>query len=204
MAIANYADLQTAVANWMARVGDDQISDNVADFITLFEAEANRRLRVRQMETTATITPSSGTASLPSDYLAWRRVTWTGSLNVELEFVEPTWLRAAYPSSDEGTPKFFSVEGSSIHLRPVSDTDITLHYWEKIDALSDDATTNWLLTAHPDAYLFGALCEAHLFVRDAAEAEIWKVRRDAVFTAIERLDRTGRGPAAIRPMGVVV
>jgi hypothetical protein len=30
-------------------------------------------------------------------------------------------------------------------------------YSQKVPALSDSATTNWLLTSHPDAYLFGTL-----------------------------------------------
>ena len=60
MAITTYAELQTAIANWLAR---DDLTTYLPDFITLFEAAANRRLRVRQMETTATLTPSSGSAT---------------------------------------------------------------------------------------------------------------------------------------------
>lgn len=38
MSLATYSDLETAVANWLAREGDTTITANVADFITLCEA----------------------------------------------------------------------------------------------------------------------------------------------------------------------
>ena len=63
------------------------------DFIALFEACANRRLRVRQQEATINLTPdANGAATLPADYLALRRVTWTGSPRVELAYVHPSYL----------------------------------------------------------------------------------------------------------------
>jgi hypothetical protein len=154
MAITTYSELQTAVQNWLDRT---DLSSRVPEFIALAEAKFNRRLRVRQQLTTTSLSPSSGSASLPSDYLEWKRVTWEGSPQRELEYVEPTYLVQAYPDSPSDTPRFFTIEGANLKIRPVSSTSITLAYYEKIDALTDQATTNWLLTAHPDVYLFGAL-----------------------------------------------
>lgn len=201
MSITTYAELQTAVGNWLAR---DDLSSYVPDFITLFESVANRRLRVRQMETTATLTPSSGAATLPTDYLAWRRLTWNGSTSRELEFVHPTYLRAAYPSADAGTPRIFTIEGSTLSIRPTDGTTLTMDYFQKIPVLSASNTTNWLLTAHPDVYLWGAMVEAHVFAKDAESAAVFKLRRDEAFAEIEVLSNRTVGPAAIRTMGVVV
>ena len=78
MAIGTFSELQTAIANWPQR-SDTTFTNRVTEFIALFEGWFNRNVRCRQMETSASLTPSSGTASLPSDYLAVRRVTWTGS-----------------------------------------------------------------------------------------------------------------------------
>ena len=47
---------------------------NYDKFTALFEASANARLRVRQMETMAPLTTSSGQVALPADYLLWRTV----------------------------------------------------------------------------------------------------------------------------------
>src|SRR5438309_677990 len=108
MSITTYSELQTALASWL---GHGLFTATIPDFITLFEAAANRRLRVRQQEATAMLTPSSGVAMLPADYLAWRRVTWTGAARVELDYVEPSWLQAAYPASPARTPTVFTIEG---------------------------------------------------------------------------------------------
>jgi hypothetical protein len=199
MAIGTYAELQTAVETWLDR--DDGVT---TDLIMLFEAHANRTLRVRQMEISDDLTPAGGVADLPEDYLQWRRVTWTGSSRRELEYVNPSYLQAAYPDDSSGYPNVFTIEGETIIIRPTSTTDIELSYFQKIPALSDVATTNWLLTAHPDAYLFGSLCEAQGLNVDFDKMLLWKQRRDEVMAEIERLSAKSRGVGAVRIMGPVV
>src|SRR5947208_15315764 len=66
MTIATYSDLQTAVGNWLDH---SLFAARVPDFITLFEAAANRRLRVRQQEAAASLTPGAdGSVSIPADH----------------------------------------------------------------------------------------------------------------------------------------
>lgn len=199
MSISTYAELKTAIANWLAR---DDLTDYIPDFITLFEATANRRLRVRQQIASTDLTPSGGAASLPSDFLTWRRVAWQGSTPLELDYADPVWLRSAYPGTESGTPKFFSIEGSNLIIRPTDTTTVQLLYYEKIDALS--GTLNWLFSAHPDLYLFGSLAEAQGFNVDMEKMALWLARRDGIFAEIEKLDMKTRGPAAIRPMTTIV
>jgi len=198
MTISTYATLQTAVETWLART---DLTATIPDLITLFEACANRRLRVRQMETSTTLTPSSGSATLPTDYLMWRSVTWTGSTRVSLEYVHPTYLQAAYPTTPSDTPRHFIIEGTTLKVRPVDDTGLEFYYFQKVPALSDAATTNWLLTAHPDLYLFGTLAEAQALAGFFDIAGVWKTRRDELFEEIIRLSNKSHGPAAIKVMG---
>lgn len=198
MAIGTYAELQTAIGNWLDRT---DLSSRLPEFIALAEAKINRRLRVRQQLTTTTLTPSSGSANLPSDYLEWQHVTWTGSPEVELEYVEPTYLRQAFPDSPSDTPRFFTIEGGTIKIRPLSGTDLTLAYYQKVPALSDAATTNWLLTAHPDVYLFGSLMESNAFTGDAAGAVAWATRLEIGFDEVEKLSRQSRGQLTIKVIG---
>jgi len=199
MSITSYSELQTAVGNWLDH---GLFTARIPEFIALFEAAANRRLRVRQQEVSTTLTPSSGSVALPSDYLAWRRVTWTGSTRVELQYVHPSYLQAAYPSSPSDVPRIFTIEGATLKVRPVDDTSLEFDYLQKIPALSDSATTNWLLTAHPDLYLFGALVEAEMFGVNDERAPLWKARRDEIFDEIEKLSNKSRGAGAVRVMGV--
>jgi hypothetical protein len=198
MTIQTYTDLQTAIANWIAR-GD--LGPNIPDFIALFESAANRRLRLRQQEATAALSVSSGAATLPADYLAWRRVTWTGQFPRELEYVHPSYLHALYPTLPAGAPRLFTIEGGNLTVAPSNDTALTFDYFQKIPALSNTNTANWLLAAAPDLYLFGALAEAHGFVKDTESLALWKSRRDELFEEIERLEVKTRGQAGIRVMG---
>jgi hypothetical protein len=197
MALSTYAELQTAIANWLAR---DDLTVYIPDFITLFEAKAARVLRVRPMEVTETIEPDDGEAPLPSDYLGHRRLTWMGDTRVELAHAAPAWLHAAYPTTAEGTPAFYTIEGGNVIIRPVSDTDLELVYYAKNTALDD--ALNWLLTNHPDAYLFGSLAEAHGFQVDESRLAMWAQRRDEVFKEIKDLNFGEPSSMSVRYFGV--
>ena len=202
MTIQTYTDLQSAIANWIARA---DLSATIPDFITLFETVANRRLRLRQQEITTSLTPAGGVATLPSDYLAWRRVTWTGQVARELEYVHPSYLHALYPTLPADIPRLFTIEGSNLTVAPTDNTALTFDYFQKSPSLSALAlqgfTSNWLLQSAPDIYLFGSLAEAHGFVKDPDSLSLWAQRRDAIFDELDRLDVKTRGQAGIRVIG---
>lgn len=204
MSITTYSELETAVASWMAR---DDLTSNIPDFITLFEAEANRRLRTRQMLVTQTTTPSSGQFSLPSDFLGHVYLRWTGTPFRDLEYVYPTQFSNLYPDNPAATPQIFTILGTTdnvgiVKFTPSDTTALSFTYYAKITALSTANTSNWLLTAHPDAYLFGSLVEGNIFAKDPDTAAVWKQRRDDVFDSIIKLDQKYRAPSAIRPLGM--
>jgi hypothetical protein len=198
MAISTYPELQTAIGNWLDH---NLFTARVPEFIALFEAAANRRLRVREQEASANLTPSSGAAALPADYLSWRRVTWSGPTRLELEYVHPSYLQAAYPSAPSGVPRVFTIEGSTLKVRPVNDAALEFDYFQKVPALSDSVSANWLLSAHPDLYLFGSLVEAEMFGANDERAPLWKARRDEIFDEIEKLSNKTRGAGTVRAMG---
>lgn len=197
MSLTNYADLQASVATWLQR---SDLTATIPDFITLFEACANRRLRVRQQETTAELTPTSGTMALPTDYLSWRRLTWTGDPSRDLQYVEPSWMQSTFPNNAVDLPSVFTIEGGNIIQRPVDATNTVLEfvYLAKIPPLS--IGPNWLMTEHPDLYLFGTLVEAQAYAVNADTAVLWKARRDELFQEIETLSGKTRGPSAVRVM----
>src|SRR5262249_17522619 len=156
-------------------------SARIPEFIALFEACANRRLRVRQQEATTNLTPdANGSAALPADYLALRRVTWTGSPRGEVAYRHPFSPPAGAPSAPPGTPRIFTIEGATLKVRPLDQTALEVNYFQKIPALAS-TDPNWLLTAHPDLYLFGSLVEAEMFGVNDERAPLWKARRDEIF-----------------------
>jgi hypothetical protein len=196
MSFATYNDLKTQVAAWMAR---SDLTANIPDFITLFEAAAARKLRVRPMEAQTTLSTSSGVAALPTDYLGFRRVTWNGSPQIDLTYRHPTVLKSLYPTGASGTPADFTIEASSLILRPMDDTGIDFLYIAKTPALN--TALNWLYTNHFDAYLFGTLAEAKLFIEDADAAQVWKQRCDGVFDEIKMLNFREPGALQMQVLG---
>lgn len=194
MALASYANLQTALQTWSERT---DLSSNVVDFITLAESRINKRLRVRDMETRSTIVVSSNEYALPSDYRGWRRVTALTSPRTKLDFIEPDKAEELYPDRASGTPSHFTVETSKIVVFPYTTSSIQLVYYAAVPALAS-TDPNWLLTKYPDIYLYGGLLELWTFAEDEAE----QVKYAALFEkaiadaeAADRRDRFARGGA---------
>lgn len=202
MAISTYGELQGSVATWLGR---DDLTSTVPDFIAMFEAWANRTLRARQMETSTDLTTSSGSATIPTDYLATRSVTWAGDTSRELEYVDPIVLRARFNSGAAGVPAYYTIEGSTFACRPTDDTTaITFRYYQKIPELSASAPTNWLLTAHPDLYLAGTLVEANAFVMNGEAALLWKARRDEMAAEITKLSNVSKARGAVKVLTAII
>ena len=126
-------------------------------------------------------------------------MTWTGSSRVELQYVHPSYLQAAYPSSPSDVPRIFTIEGATLKVRPVDDGALEFGYLQKVPPLS--AGVNWLFGSHPDLYLFGALVEGQGYALNPQAAALWKARRDEIFDEIETLSNKTRGAGTIRVMG---
>lgn len=157
MAITTYAELKTAVAAWADRT---DLTTPIIDFVTLTEATINNGdavndidpLRVREMETSASVSVTSGVGTLPTGFLEARRV-YSATSNRVLEYAPPEWYLDSFPSGDGGYPTFYTIIGTDIHVS----SDVTMIYYKALPALSDSTTSNWLLTKAPNVYLFGAL-----------------------------------------------
>ena len=177
MAISTVAELKTAISNWLNR---SDLTDRIPEFITLAEAQFNRLLRTRDMLSRSTTSTSAQYVSLPTDFLEM--------LNIELTSTTPP-KRVVYITSDRsddyrekrkdaaGTPSYYTIEGTGIQLQPSPDKSYTIqmNYYKDIPALSvqGDSGDNWLLTSHPDIYLYGTLVQASPYLMDQESGKIW-------------------------------
>lgn len=158
MAFSNYTELQAAIANWMNRT---DLTSEIVDFIALAEADMNLALVDNKMETTATVSITSGLGDLPADCLDVLTVKMPDDT-----VLRPETDREADKFSSSGTSVGVTIAGSQIRIVPPGDTsyDVTLRYRQKVPALSATNATNWVLDSHPNAYLYGALQHAELFI----------------------------------------
>lgn len=197
MALASYTDLQSVVATYFPRT--DQIA-NIPTFISLFETRLNRELRVRQMEASTPLAPSSGVATLPTDFLEVRRVVWNGNAPITLQFATPDYIQDSYQGIT-GLPIVYTIMGSQLTVAPADDTSLTLNYYQQIPALSVASPTNWFMTAYPDAYLKGTLVECFTFTRDTDNATMWESRLQQALGEILKLDLRTRNHGPVRAYG---
>lgn len=171
-----FAELQTAITTWLIR---DDLDDMAANFIGMAERRFNRVLRVPEMEADATATVTSGLFTLPDDFLALRSVCLDGFTDYPLTQLGLGQLQELYGATESGIPAHFALQnGGEMILgpSPTDSTTLVLNYYQKIPALSDSQTTNWLLTAHPDLYLAASLVEGYTYTRDLAGMQIWQAR----------------------------
>jgi hypothetical protein len=169
MALTAYSDLKTEIASWMGR---QDLTSQIDTFIDLFEAWANRTLRTRQMEAEALATATEYIA-FPTDFLELRDIQYQANPRRQLAYVTPEYADVYDTSGTAGDPNFYTLVGNEIRLIPApssSATNVRISYWQKITPLDSTNTTNWLLTAYPDAYLYGSLIHARAFITDPAMA----------------------------------
>lgn len=197
MAISTYAELQTAVANWLSRA---DLTSRIPEFISIAEARINRKLRIRQQETASDValTASTRTASLPTDFREVRRMYLNGSPVRELEYVSPQDYWRRYAASEYGRPELFTIEGSNFLFGPIPDTAYTakLSYYASFPALSSTAHTTF--TSNPDLYLYGSLVAAEPYLKNDKRLPVWKAQFDETLIELERENRTNAGPMRMR------
>lgn len=180
--ISTYDDLKAAVGRWLHR---SDLAVPAEDFIALFEARANRDLRVRQMETTYSQTVTAQRNPLPTDWLELiGKPTVGGKPQDFITRDQFKLLEGTVPVFEGG---YFSIFGSSISLNVDVSAGVVLayDYYAKIQSLSASVQTNWLITEAPDIYLYGSLLEAAPYLNNDARIETWRGFLTAAFDDIQ-------------------
>jgi hypothetical protein len=191
MAITDYSSLVTAIGDDLAR---SDLTSYIPDFIMQAEqvfnhgSESIDPLRVRDMETIDSLSPTSNVYTLPDDYLQYRRVTEEASPRRPLDYIDPMGVDQLYPLRASGYSNHFTVIGNSLYTYPLSTNDVELVYYATIPALTSVATTNWLITKAPSLYLRMTLMFANSFLK--LDAEVAKNAQMAK-ALIDGMNRSG-------------
>jgi hypothetical protein len=187
MALATFSDLKSAAADWINRA---DLTAVIPTFITLAEAKFNRELRLRDMLVRAEATTSNEFVAVPADFLE----NYSLELNMaqigpqqSLAFIGPLEAKVLKANKAVGKVRYYTIIDGAFELlpAPTTDTDVILTYYQKIPALSDTATTNWLLTKSPDLYLYSTLLEAAPYLRDDDRMQMWGSARNQVLAAMQ-------------------
>ena len=182
MAITTYAELQTATANWLDRT---DLTARIPEFIELAEANFNRVIRQPDMVVNDdSFSIASRYTTLPTNTLEIVRIVVDSSPVIVLEYMTPEEIsERRIVMNATGRPYYFTTVGGAtnqLEVLPSPDSTYTssIVYYTRIAALSDSATSNWLLAAHPDIYLFGTLVEAEPYLKKDDRLSMWTAKLD--------------------------
>lgn len=194
MAITTYSELKTAVADFLNR---DDLTSAIPNFVSLAEASLNRRMRSPEMVTRATVTVDAEYENRPADWMETIRYQITTNPITVLEFVTPEEaIIQKTKFSASGVPMFFSTVGTQFQHVPAPDGSYTgeLMYYARVPGLSDTNTSNWLLTANPDIYLYATLVQSAPYLKEDERIGVWASileRLMAEYEVAEQRAKTG-------------
>ena len=202
MAISNYSELQTAVANWLDR---DDLTARIPEFIALAEARFNRVLRLRSMEAkyTANTVASQRNLALPTGYIQIRNFQVNTNPLTTLSYVTPEIYDRLWGGSTSGTPKFYTILANEVSLGPIpaSVQEVEMLFYKKFDNLSGSVATNWLITNAPDIYLYGSMLEAEPFIMNDERVPLWTAALERGVGDLQEQDNKDRhSGSALRVM----
>lgn len=203
MSIGTYAELQSAVSAWMLRSSSDAVvtAAQVKNYIFLCEAELNRELRVRELEESSTLVTVAAQdyVNLPSDFKKVKDI-YHESAPFDLNFINTKGELKRKWSTQSGRPLDYTIQGTKIYLGKIPDAvyNIPLDYYKAIPALTDSNTTNVILTAFPDIYLYGALRHGYMQTKDANNKQIVEQNYGQAVDRVRLSDMESRMPANLR------
>jgi hypothetical protein len=193
MSLSTYSDLQTSIANYLAR---SDLTSQIPDFITFAENRLRRELRIRQMlksVTTATVS-SDNTIEIPADFLQVRDFVVMTNPIQPLSYSSPSALSNDPRASEVGVPLSYTILANDFQVSPAPDGIYTvkLLYFSAPAYLSSSNTTNVFLTTAPDALLYASLIEAEPYLYNDARINTWGTMYDRAIASLTKSDEEGQ------------
>ena len=172
MAISNYGELKTAIADFLNR---DDLTSVIPTFVALAESQIARDLRHWRQEVRVTTTLNERFENLPSDWLQTKNMYLSDGAAVEYASVAEISRQKLLSEDTAGKPRLYTINSGQFEFypQPDDDYDLTLIYVARIAALDADGDTNWLLTNYPDVFLYGSLIQSAPYLQQDERLAVW-------------------------------
>lgn len=204
MAISIQSELCSEVLDWYPHA--NLTAAKVAELIVLSEAMINRDARNIAQETKVTnVSISAEYVNVPTGFLQVKSFeTTTGGRRYALKVLPDEIGTDYYP--DTGIPLYYSIVGSQFRFTPVPSATQTsvLVYYAVLTALgTSGSNTNWLLTNHPDIYLYATLFHAAAYLKDPESAQGYLSVFNGLMDSLNRSNARNRwgGPGLVQRPG---
>lgn len=187
-----YAGLCAKIADTLNR---QDLAAIIPDFTVLATARLSRNLaRMRHPKALTHDTSLVATGALtpaPSDFVAPYKlgVSNNPTYAPRLEFLSPDEVDALTPVQLTGPIRYYTLVGANFEFIPrpssVAPANLDLWYFAALPGLDDTHTTNWLLSAHPDLYLYGSLVHSAPYLKDDARVQVWETMYQTILSEVE-------------------
>lgn len=185
MALDTYTGLKASVADWLNRA---DLTAAIPDFISMaeanFGAEFAKGLRAgkpvpRQLHSRSDVTIVNGDEyiSLPVRFQSPISFVLLGDPIIVLDYLDPTTFLAMKQANqlDGEPPAYYTVVGEELQIYPPADAAYTgeMFFVSRVEPLSGTNASNWVLEEHPGIYLYGALMQAAMYLKDDTRLPGW-------------------------------
>ena len=139
------------------------------ELIELARQRINRDLRVREMITRLTFTPSIAPHPLPADFLEMREVFFNdGAQRVSVQLVSRKELAFYANANTSQASRFASIDGTDIEFIPSGvGREFTMLYYAAVPKFVNDADTHPTLELFSPIWLDAALIALHNWTQDS-------------------------------------
>jgi len=176
MALDSFTNLKASLAKWLWRTGETDTETYIPDMIAMAEAHFNRVLKCREMVATdSALVVTDGVATLPGGFRAMLSIRET-AYNHDRIKPKPIDDIERFDDISTGCLQFYAIVGSEIHFWPRTSSTVRMRYRKSLDALTDANTSNWLLEAHPDIYLYQCCISGEAFNLNDQRVAMWKAK----------------------------
>lgn len=168
MALSTYPNLLDSLATFSLRTDQPAVWP---DCVRMAELDAQRKLRVTPMVSrNASFSLSAITAAIPSDLVEVMSFMLTStSPYYQLDYVIPAQLAKLRRDNlySDNIPRWYTRDSANFvfYPTPISSYTAELVYFRTLPDLATNST-NWLLTSHPDVYLYGSLVQFGIMTGD--------------------------------------
>jgi len=195
----NYTEIVDMALSYADRT-DDEVTTRMDNFLRMAEARINKKLKVADMSSRATIDMTLAATNqevfaLPTDFGGLRSIKIIGDEQRTLTYVNPEQLanrksKGVFSANDR---IYYNIVIKEIHMYPPTNVGIMeITYYQRVPALTSGAPNNWISDDNPECYIFGLLVEITAFAKDADAFAIWQGRFEESIVDIEIDDQKTR------------
>jgi hypothetical protein len=197
MPLSTYTELKAAVADVANRT---DLTNQIIDSITLAEMEMQVDCKIMELESDASITITSGSGPLPTEFLGMRSCYWDGDTKTPLKYITPDGFDSLRNNSGD-TPAYYTISGTTIRVNEGASGTLKAMCNVRFTPLSGSQASNDILAYFPNAYLYGALKHLAIVTEDDAKVQKFGMIFEAEKQRIKanNKDRKYAGPLQVRP-----